>query len=68
MADGNADHQDCPEQLRRGMAPFDVTVSAAPPLVDGQFTTPAFVCPHGVPYWIEPTGEQLAAWAEANSA
>jgi hypothetical protein len=41
----------------------EITVSTARPLVRGPYTTDGFVCPHGVEYWIEPTGEQIADWA-----
>lgn len=58
-----ADHQECADTLRAGMAPIDVTISTLPPLVPNPFTDEPFVCPHGVIFWMEPTGEQLAAWA-----
>jgi hypothetical protein len=41
----------------------EITVSTVPPLVAGPYTTDGFTCPHGVTFWIEPTGEQIAAWA-----
>ena len=56
------DHQECAAELRAGMAPLDVVISTAPPLVPNPFTTEPFVCPHGVAFWMEPTGEQLAEW------
>jgi hypothetical protein len=40
----------------------EVTASAEPPLVIGRYTTDSCVCPHGVAYWVEPTGEQIAQW------
>jgi len=43
---------------------LDVTISTAPPLIAGPYTTAPFTCPHGVSYWLEPTGEQIARWAE----
>jgi len=46
------------------MQGVEVTVSTAPPLVRSRYTE-RFPCPHGVTYWMEPTGEQYAAWAEA---
>ena len=55
-------HETCAGQLREGMAPIEVTVSTAPPLVAGPYTTEPFTCPHGTTYWIEPTGEQVAQW------
>jgi hypothetical protein len=42
----------------------EVTVSTAPPLVRSPYGDVGFRCPHGVTYWIEPTGEQIAAWAK----
>jgi hypothetical protein len=59
------DHKDCPGYLLEGMAQLgtEVTVSIAPPLVAGPYTTAPFTCPHGTSYWIEPTGEQIAQWA-----
>lgn len=60
------DHAQCPAILRDGMAEMDVeiTVSTSPPLVRGPYTTDGFTCPHGTTYFIEPTGEQIAAWAK----
>ena len=26
-----------------------------------------FTCPHGVGYWIEPTGEQISHWVETGT-
>lgn len=44
---------------------IDVNVSDLPPLVRGDFTACApFVCPHGSQLWPEPTGEQIATWAQ----
>jgi len=40
----------------------DVTVSAQAPLVIGPYTAEPMVCPHGVTWWWEPTGEQIADW------
>ena len=40
----------------------EVTVSTAGPLIITPYTTEAFICPHGVRYFLEPTGEQVAAW------
>lgn len=57
-----SDHQGCLDVLRDGMAPVEITISTAPPIVAGPYTTEPFTCPHGVTYWIEPTGEQIAQW------
>lgn len=61
-----ADHEDCPRELIDGMAALgsEVTVSTEPPLVEGPYTTEAFICPHKVRFWIEPTGEQIARWVK----
>lgn len=55
---------DCSPTLKDGMARMgiEVTVSTLPPVVPGPYTTDPFTCPHGVTYWIEPTGEQIAQW------
>lgn len=58
--------EDCSGELRSklaAIAPWDVTVSTEPPIVAGFYTRPPFICPHGVAYWMEPTGEQIAEWA-----
>lgn len=54
----------CAAELRDGMRELgtDVTVSTSEPLVPGPYTTEPFMCPHGVTYWVEPTGEQIAEW------
>jgi hypothetical protein len=56
----------CAQQLVDWMAALgtEVTVSTAPPIVHGRYTVDPFRCPHGVAYWIEPTGEQICAWAK----
>jgi hypothetical protein len=56
----------CPGVLRDGMRELgtEVTVSTIPPVVAGPYTTEPFTCPHGVTYWIEPTGDQIAVWAQ----
>jgi hypothetical protein len=56
----------CAHVLITNMAAMgaEVTVSTAPPIVHGRYTVDPFRCPHGVTYWIEPTGEQIAAWVK----
>ena len=58
-------HATCENELTTRMAAMgvEITVSTVPPLVAGPYTTDGFTCPHGVTFWIEPTGEQIAAWA-----
>ena len=53
----------CAQLLIDTMAGLDceITVTAVQPHVPGPFVT-GHRCPHGVTYWIEPTGEQIAAW------
>ena len=57
---------DCAGTLRDDAAELglDVTVSTAPPVVIGPYTSEPFVCPHGVTCWIEPTGEQIARYVK----
>jgi len=57
-------HLGCPSTLQREAKAkgLDVTVSEQAPLITGPYTTDPFTCPHGVTYWIEPTGEQIATW------
>lgn len=59
-------HSSCPDVLRKGMRDqgVEVTVSRFRPLVVGPYTTDPYTCPHGVTYWIEPTGEQIAQWVK----
>jgi hypothetical protein len=61
------DHTACEDLLRIRLAaapgdPIEVTISTAPPLISGPFTE-GFRCPHGVTFWMEPTGDQRAQWA-----
>jgi hypothetical protein len=58
-------HAECREFVRRKMAELgcEITVSTAPPLVEGEFENAGFRCPHGTTFWMQPTGEQIAAWA-----
>ncbi|MEU1284954.1 hypothetical protein [Kitasatospora sp. NPDC005856] len=60
---------ECEQTLREkwakvcGDQPTEITVSTVPPLVAGPYTKDGLTCPHGITYWIEPTGEQIAQWA-----
>ncbi len=58
-------HVDCAGFVRDTMAGLgaEVTVSTAAPIVVSPFGANGFECPHGVAFWVEPTGEQRAAWA-----
>ncbi|RPE27335.1 hypothetical protein [Kitasatospora cineracea] len=55
---------ECESTLRQRFAAagVEVTVSTQPPLVDGPYTVDGMTCPHGIAYWWEPTGEQIAQW------
>lgn len=66
MTNPPAPHHPCAEVLRTMSADtgVEITVSTEPPLVAGPYTTAPFTCPHGVTYWIEPTGEQIAQWVK----
>ncbi len=48
----------CQEQGDPGA---EITISTLPPIVDSPWTQ-VVQCPHGVPFWCEPTGDQLAKW------
>jgi hypothetical protein len=56
---------ECRQVLIDGMARLgaEVVVSTAPPLAPNPFTE-EFVCPHRTRWFMEPTGEQYAQWAE----
>ncbi len=58
-------HAECREYVRQTMAELgcEVTVSTAPPLVEGPYENEGFKCPHGTTYWVQPTGEQIMQWA-----
>lgn len=60
------EHPPCAADLRALFAKhgIEITVSTLPPVVAGPYTTDPFECPHGISYWVEPTGEQIAQWAE----
>ena len=57
-----AAHELCAGVFRDDMAPIEVTVSTEPPIVEGPYTAAPLRCLHGVDFWVEPTGEQLARW------
>lgn len=42
----------------------EMTVSTLPPLVDSGYEQISYTCPHGVVYWVEPTSDQMALWAQ----
>lgn len=51
------------EEMERVAPGLDYTVTNLPPLVAGPYTSSGMTCPHGITYWCEPTGEQIAKWA-----
>lgn len=59
----------CREFLVAEMAKLgtDAIVSSAPPIVEPAYGATSFICPHGIEYWLEPTGEQIAAWVKAGA-
>lgn len=60
---------ECESKLREkwaqvcGEQQTEITIRTVPPLVIGPYTKPGLTCPHGITYWLEPTGEQIAEWA-----
>lgn len=64
------DHAGCAQELldvwRQACANIgggytEITVSTAPPLVPNPYIH-SLTCPHGITFWMEPTGEQIAEW------
>ncbi len=55
---------DCGQEIRTRMDTLgcEVTVSTIRPLVSNPYLE-AMECPHGVTYYFEPTGDQIAVWA-----
>lgn len=41
---------------------IEISISTEPPVTPNPFNTGAFVCQHGISYWIEPTEAQIARW------
>lgn len=68
MMAGEAFTHECENELRTRWARIcgdettEVTISTIPPLVKGPYTQDGLTCPHGITYWMEPTGEQIAQW------
>jgi hypothetical protein len=60
------DEEACREFIKSSAAKLgaDVVVSTAPPLIESPYDVNAFECPHGTVFYIEPTSEQMADWAE----
>lgn len=63
-----ADHP-CRQHLKDRAAAngIDVHVSTLPPIVASPYGVEAYVCPHDITYWIEPTGEQIAQWVREDT-
>lgn len=53
---------ECWRTLKDRMAKLDTEVEVHMTEPVGPYLTDAFVCPHGISYWIYPTGAQIAAW------
>jgi NADPH-dependent curcumin reductase CurA len=64
-----APHSGCPGTLKAEAAKLgcDVTVSTHPPITASPYGVTAFKCPHGVDYYMEPTGEQIAHWVATHT-
>lgn len=60
-------HAHCLDYLLACADTFDVHASIYPPLVHGPCTVPPLTCPHGVKFWVEPTGEQISRWVEVGT-
>lgn len=62
-----ADTPPCRRLLVDEMAKLgvDATASPAPPIIPTAYAAFSAFCPHGIEYWMEPTGDQIAAWAKA---
>ncbi len=61
------DHSICADVLREALASrgVEITVSTQPPIVHNPYVVDPILCPHKTPFWVEPTSEQIARWAEA---
>jgi hypothetical protein len=67
------DHGNCAAEVREAWAranaavgdgpPTEITISTEPPLVANPYIQ-GLTCPHGVDFWIEPTGDQIAQWVK----
>lgn len=55
----------CREFLVAQMAEMgvDAVASSARPIIPSTYGVTSFICPHGIEYFLEPTGDQIAAWA-----
>jgi hypothetical protein len=51
-----------------GQPGCEVTATTARPIIVGPHGVNGYICPHGVEYFIEPTSEQIADWAERGVA
>jgi len=58
------EQQTCADELRRRFAAHgcEVTITTAPPLVITPYIE-SIQCPHGTTFYVEPTSDQIAAWA-----
>ncbi len=59
-----ANHTKCGAYVKAALKALgaDVTVSTLPPLVESPYENLGLVCPHGIQFYAEPTGEQIAEW------
>lgn len=63
------DHLFCANQLKKAAGDIgtDIVISTEPPIVQGEYETGEFTCPHGVTFYIEPSGEQIAEWVRTGT-
>jgi hypothetical protein len=62
-------NDECRTFLVQQMAAMGVEAVASPasPIIPPAYGATSFICPHGVEYWLEPTSDQIAAWAKAGT-
>lgn len=61
-----AEHSACRDILEAHFKAqgIDAHVTAVPQIVDTGYEQLNLTCPHGVPYYAEPTSEQIAQWVK----
>jgi hypothetical protein len=64
IPDKNSPHEDCGAYVKAYFDANDVevTVSTLPPIVPNEYEDLGLSCPHGVRFYAEPTGDQIATW------
>lgn len=66
MTSDQHDLEACRQVLLKGMADqgVEVTVSTARPIIETPYEPNPMRCPHGTWFYMQPTSEQIAAWAK----